>query len=65
MRSARANRQAATATPCEHGLEPALRRQLLNHGRLERCELGGVLVRQHDVFLCTHAVLERILRRAR
>jgi hypothetical protein len=38
--------------PREHGLEHADRRQLRDHGRLERGELGGVLVRQHEMLLC-------------
>jgi hypothetical protein len=49
----------------EHGLERALRRQLLEQRRLERFKLGGTLARQHDVLLRAQAVLEGVLRRAR
>jgi hypothetical protein len=51
--------------PCEHGLQRAHRRQLLDQRRLEVGELGGILVRQHHMPLRAHAVLQRILRRTR
>ena len=47
----------------EHGLQRADRRQLRDQRRLEIGELGGILVRQHEMLLRAHAVLERILRR--
>jgi hypothetical protein len=51
--------------PGEDGPERADRRQLLDKNRLERFELGGILVRQHDLLLRAHAVLQRVLRRTR
>jgi hypothetical protein len=50
--------------PRKNGLERALGRQLLDHGRLEIGELGGILLRQRHVLLGAQAVLERIPRRA-
>ena len=38
---------------------------VLDQRRLQGGELGGIRVRQHEVLLRAHAVLERILRRAR
>ncbi len=47
----------------QHELQRAFRRQLIQQRRLERLELDGILVRQHDVVQGAHAVPERILRR--
>ena len=41
--------------PREHGLERALRRQILEQHRLECFERSGVLTRQHDVFFALEA----------
>ena len=49
----------------EHGLQRALRRQLLHQCSLERGKLGGTLARQHDALLRAQTVLQRVLRRAR
>jgi hypothetical protein len=80
MRSARARRQAATATcrastvcSAPRAWRPAPTtevdasgaRQLLDDSPVESCELGGILVRQQDELLRAQAVLQRILRRAR
>jgi hypothetical protein len=46
----------------EHTLERADRRQLRDQCRLEAGELGGVLVRQHEILLRAQAVLQRIRR---
>ena len=51
--------------PREHGLQRADRRQLRDQRRLEPGELGAVLVRQHEMLLRAHAVLQGILRRPR
>jgi hypothetical protein len=51
--------------PGEHGLQRADRRELLEERRLERGELGGILVREHDELLRAQAVFERILCGAR
>jgi hypothetical protein len=80
MRSARARRQAATAT-CRAGtvcsaprawrpaptteVDASGARQLLDDSPVESCELGGILVRQQDELLRAQAVLQRILRRTR
>ena len=66
MRSARANRQAATATRrastiCNAPMGASSATSAASKGG----ELKRILVRQHDEFLRAHAVLERILRRAR
>jgi hypothetical protein len=65
MRSARASRQAAITIRRQHRLHDADRRQLVQQLRLEAGELGGILLRQHDVLLRAQAVPERIPRRAR
>jgi hypothetical protein len=60
-RSPRASRQAATATRRASTLCSApTGRQLRDHGGLEHGELGGILVRQHDVFPCLQGVSEDI-----
>jgi hypothetical protein len=49
----------------EQGLQGPDRRQLLEERRLQRGQLGGVLLRQHEVLLRAQAMLQRILRGAR
>jgi hypothetical protein len=48
----------------EHGLQRTDGRQLVDHGRLECSELGGVLLRQHYELLRAQAVLQCIPRRS-
>jgi hypothetical protein len=51
--------------PGEHGLQRALRRQFLDQRRLERGEFLRLLVADDHEFLCTQAVLQSVLGRAR
>jgi hypothetical protein len=47
--------------PTDHdALQDALGRQLRDQRRLERCEPGGVLVRQHHVLRCAQPVLQGV-----
>jgi hypothetical protein len=54
----------ARDAPDQEALQGALGRQLVRERRLERRELDGVIVRQHDILLRAQAVFERVLRRA-
>jgi hypothetical protein len=66
MRSARRRRQGGRGdTAGEQRLEGTLRGDIGDERRREGVVLGWVLVRQDDVALRAHAVLQRVLRRAR
>ena len=64
MRSARARRQAATATRrASTTCRAPSGASFIQQRRLERLKLDGILVRQHDVLQGAQAVPEGILRR--